>query len=328
MEFIKNIKKDFILSSDFNFLEKIFYFRNQGINIGDIDLPKITIKIVNIDMNGITFKTKNDNKDFTKTVDIIIDSAINSLQKKSEKHLKNIKKVLRKWEKEPETFIIKKQKTKYNASIYTNKILNSDDYHGVFMSLGNHYISNDIDFATGHGSDTYYDKEYFEKGVAEFDDCLKKEVKKLRSASVKKKILNSIIAAKIDLTYPETYKYVTIKKTKKKVIKKVKPEFPFTFDVDDLNFFLDEFDGLFFDAKTIKEILDDEDYANHNLDYLKQLENWQINVSHEGYHHNDGQICEYTAEFLSPNGDVYKVYSEHSLMTGWNLYGDEQIRPS
>lgn len=66
------------------------------------------------------------------------------------------------------------------------------------------------------------------------------------------------------------------------------------------------------------EPLFDEEQIKH---IEENLAGWHINAGHEGYHHHDGQVCEYYLT-LTKDGNSFTYYEEHSLVTGWFLNGD------
>ncbi len=107
---------------------------------------------------------------------------------------------------------------------------------------------------------------------------------------------------------------------KDKDFDKNKPKFPISFKGKQLNNLLYEVDDSCKIDKEFVEFIKEED----DLD-ISALLNWEINTSHVGFHHHDGQVCDYTVEFISPEGYSYKTYESHSLVTGWNFYTDSII---
>jgi len=307
MEFIKNIRKPFILSPDFN-IKKELRIKTQ------LDFGKVVLILDDLHMGGGTFKIKSiENGD--QLVDEIINGMINDLTKSSEKAKKIARKVIKAWEKNPEAFI--KQKKSHSSDIYINKgLLNDNDYHHhVWANFENlSYMYHDLGFSTGWGGDTHYAKSYYEEGILNLDKWTAKRIKEVKTSKIKKRITNYLYKIQIEFSFNQILKHLSVD-NKTKIVKKRIPPFPVQLTGQIMNALLYAWDSgeLEFDDEGI-EIFNEE----YGID-LTPLKDWEINTSHEGEHHNDGQMCDYTVEFQSPDGHSYYAYNTHCLMTGWNF---------
>lgn len=308
MEFIKNIEKDFALSNEYKILDNIIP-KNKKIDV--------LLKIKDLDINGITFQVSS-----IKNIDLIVEDCVLYIVKKLEKDfnktVKIAKKVLKAWEKRPEDFI---RSLKHNhKEIYTNKnLLNSNEYHSsTYVFLGNTTLHFECEFATGCGSDTYYQKEYFQNILKTSDDWLEKTIKTIKSSAFKTKIKNTILREKFDMNYQEVLKYISIPKVKEKKLE-MNP-FPIQFNGEQLNNLLHHIDdGCDIDWALVREV-----EKESNMD-ISLLVGWSITIETKGEMHHDSQVLENILTFWSPDGDDYSVTSFHSAMTGWDFEKDKII---
>jgi len=312
MDFIRNINKPFILKPTFNILKE-----TKGIK-SSMTQPEMGVKLIELDIHGATFKIID-----YPNVDEVVEEVLTKLSEKLIKDVKKIKrianKVIKEWNEAPENFTPKKG---YSKTVYLNKDLLSDnDYrHSVsyyFDNLSEYY--HDLTFTTGNGGDTHYEKEYYINGIKEIDIWLEKQLKLFKSTKIKKRVKNYLNKTVFELEMHEILKHIEIKRTRSTSKKEViaKPPFPIVFRGSELNSLLFAYDSgeLVFDEIYI-EIFQEE----FGLD-ISSLTDWEINISYKGEHHNDGQIVDYTVEFMSPDGHTYYAYDSHCLMTGWDFSG-------
>lgn len=77
-------------------------------------------------------------------------------------------------------------------------------------------------------------------------------------------------------------------------------------------------DECYIDETIINNLAEDE------ID-ISCLLNWEVSYERKGEHHNDGQICDYTVTFTSPEGHEYHAYDSHCAITGWSFRGEVVI---
>lgn len=326
MDFLKNINKEFILTSDFNFIKENYHYifkKGDDINLG-------TVKVKTSDLNTSQaefYITEIENIDDVVTQ--VAEAMVTSLTRDSSKYKKIAKKVIKAWNESPEKF--KQQKDRYSKDTYKRlNLLNDKEYmQSVFTFFDKVSYHSDFRFSTGCGGDTYYAKEVYEEGLESIDKWIEKATKELASAKIKKRLKNYIMKNTVTIPIGRLEDSIALSVDEIKVTNnsKDKPKFPIKFTANELNMLLDNFSEACIDQEFIDEIKSDEWNEYFKVDMTPLLD-WEISVENEGYHHHDGQVCDYTATFIHPDGHEYYVYSEHCLMTGWNLWKDEEAQPA
>jgi hypothetical protein len=326
MDFLKNINKEFILTSDFNFIKKNYHYifkKGDDINLG-------TVKVKTSDLNTSQaefYITEIENIDDVVTQ--VAEAMVTSLTRDASKYKKIAKKVIKAWNESPEKF--KQQKDRYSKDTYKRlNLLNNKEYmQSVFTFFDKVSYHSDFRFSTGCGGDTYYAKEVYEEGLESIDKWIEKATKELASAKIKKRLKNYIMKntvtipiGRLEDSIALSVDEIKVSNSSKKSKSPNKPEFPVKFTAIQMNYFLSEYGEAYLDEEMIEE------FNSQNDVDISPLLHWEILVEHEGYHHNDGQVCDYTATFIHPDGHEYYVYSEHCLMTGWNLWKDEEAQPA
>lgn len=326
MDFLKNINKEFILTSDFNFIKENYHYifkKGDDINLG-------TVKVKTSDLNTSKaefYITEIENIDDVVTQ--VAELLIKNVTRDVNKYKKAAKKVLKAWNESPEEF--KQQKDRYSKDTYKRRglLINKEYHQSVFILFDNLSIHPDYGFTTGCGGDTYYAKEVYEENLESIDQWLEKMKKELVSSKIKKRLKNYIMKntvtipiGKLEESIALSTDEIKVSNSSKKSKSPKKPEFPVKFTASQMNYFLSEYGEAFLDEEMIEE------FNSQNDVDISPLLHWEILVEHEGYHHNDGQVCDYTATFIHPDGHEYYVGSSHSLMTGWNLWKDEEAQPS
>ena len=317
MEFIKNIRKDFILSPKYNLMYKT---RRLGVNF---EQPELKVRIADIAMDGIEF-TLSDPKALTGFTDVIVEALAAELKKEASDVKLVINKIIKAWNDSPKEFVFKETSSSKNKVYVRKGFLTSDEYfENVYVFFDKITLHYELSACTGCGSDTYFDKEYFESRLDGLDKWVESQIKEMHTPKFKNRITNYVAKTVIELNFNEVYKYITIPiNSAHEASKNNKiPEFPMVFSPDFLNSFLSELDDYLIVDEEIIEAVETE----YGVD-LSALEDWEISIGHEGDHVHDGQVCEYTATFMSPEGQEYYIFDDHSLMTGWNFH--EEQKPS
>lgn len=321
MDFLKNINKEHVLISDYNFIKKNYhYLFEKG---DDINLGTIKVKTNDLNMNEAEFYiTKMD--DIDEVVTQVADLMIKKLTRDASKYKKIAKKVVEAWNTSPERF--NKQEKSYSGEIYKRTgLLNNKEYmHSVSIFFDRVSYYSDYGFVTGCGGDTYYAKEVHEENLESIDKWIANVTKELASEKIKKRLKNYIMKSTIIIPIDKLDESITLATNEIKVSNsssnsKKKPAFPVKFTANELNTLLSNFPEACID----QELIDELKSQYFKVDMTPLLD-WEIYVEHEGFHHNDGQVCDYTATFTHPDGHEYYIYNSHSLMTGWNLCEDEE----
>lgn len=315
MDFLKNINEEFVLTG-FDFIKKNYHYIFRD---GDrINYGEVRVKTSDINMQNVEFYIEN-----ISNIDEIAVQVTELMTKRLTKDAQDFKvlalRVVDAWEATPEKF--KKQDKSSREPTYKNKgLLSEDEYDcSVFVHFDKISYHSDFDFTTGWGGHSYYDKDFYVKCLNDIDDWTAKVTKELASSKIRNRIKNYIMKNTISIPIEEIDKFISLAETIVVSTTSEKPPFPAKFTDDELNFLLDNFADMYLDEETVGEIK-----KNEGLD-LTALVGWEISVEHEGYHHHDGQVCDYTATFTSPEGHEYYVCDSHSLMTGWNLYGEVEV---
>jgi len=311
--FVKNLNKDFNLNPD---------FKIENLSDHNVKLSNIKIRIDEIDLDGVLANISSaDGVD--EAVQQIADSLLKKIEDESEKVKRVANKVIKAWEESPEKFVFKKESFR-DEKIYERNLLGSNEYHtGVFVSYEklDFYFSG-LSFSTGNGGHTYYEKEYFVKGLVELEKWLNDSKKKLKSKATLKRIANYILKTRIEISMNELPKAISLAEDESLLCKifgkkDKKPPFPFEIDGKVLN-------GVLYDTCGDHMILDKETISEWNEEFevdWSALEEWEFEASTDEYHNHDGQVCSYTVTFTSPDGHEYKAYNDHCLVTGWNFHG-------
>jgi hypothetical protein len=317
MEFIKNINGTFILKPEFNLLKnllegKVAYEVKQ--NIPKETFSEINVRITNIDLGGVTFSIVNPQV-LEKLPEKITSTLIDNLKKNIEKTKKVANKVIDAWENNPKKFIKKEQS--WGKIVYEyKKLLTDDEYHtGAFFFFDKISYHFELSFVTGCGSHTYYNKDYFVKALEKIDQWFEDTCKIVKTEKIQKRIFKYLSKIEISLSFPEVIKYISIPKEEIKLKEEKKPPFPIVLNGDELNSILSAFDGGIIDQEFI-DIIKEE----YDID-ISSLLDWELSSTTEGYHHNDGDFCDYTVTFTSPNGHSYELYNSHCLVTGYTFSG-------
>lgn len=319
MDFLKNINKEFRFNPEYNFIKNEYHylFRKKDENI---KLEDVIVLVDDINKRSVYLTIKSIGN-IDQVVDKLASLVCERLVEDAEKFKVIANKVIKAWEKTPEKFV-EQVGGFVNKKTYKHKGLLNDDEYGlsVFAMIGKISYHSNFSFSTGWGGDSYHDKDFYVNRLSEIDPWVSKIVKEVNSTKVKTRIKNQLLKINIDIPISKIETRLELigkNKSKDKISKK--PPFPMTFSYKDMNFFLSQIGECFLDEELIEEL--DEEYE---LD-LSSLLNWEVSIEHEGYHHNDGQICDYTVTFTSPEGHEYHAYNSHCLVTGWNFYGEVVI---
>ena len=152
MDFLNNIDKEFILTSNFNFIkENYHYLFEKG---DDINLGTINVKTSDLNMEEAEFYiTEIENIDDIVTQ--VSELMIKCLTRDADKYKKLAKKVIEAWETSPRKF--KQQKEHYSNDTYKRRgLLSSNEYYtSVFILFDKVSYHSDFRFSTGCGGDTY-----------------------------------------------------------------------------------------------------------------------------------------------------------------------------
>jgi len=317
MEFLKNIKGKFNLNPDCKVLKHV-----DGVNNSHAQCP-MTLKVNSINLNSIgkeiEFKVVSVD-DIDILIDTIISGLTNRITKETNKAIRITKLIIKEWTENPSNF--KKNKGGYNSDPYHNskiKFGNLKDW--IFPSAKYSRLSIRIPFDNGHESNTFKSLEDNQTILTKLTTKLDKELTKLNSDVIRTRIGNYIMSEEIKLSVSDVIKYVTVSNDSTKIKKRKLKKCPISFSGDELNAMLRETGGLM-------EI--DNEFINYLLEEtgvdITKLMDWTINSGTNGFHNNDGQLCDYWVTFDSPDGDTYRLTNKHCLVTGWNFHG-EKITP-
>jgi len=312
-EFAKNINGEFALSPSYMLSIRDF----------DIKMGSVNVKISEIDKQDISVNISS-SEGLGECARSISQEMILRLEKGVKKQKRISLKVIKEWENNPDNFKFKKEAYS-GEKIYIHESLLKDSEYSSYIGIFFDKISiscHDLTFSTGYGSSTHHEKGYYEEGIEMLDVWLVKEVKKIKSAAFIKRVINQIKKHSFDFSIFKAHEYLSIptKDTKKVPSEKSKKKpFPFSFSADDLNDFLTECGGrtIYIDSEIIEELSDGFKFP------LADLEEWEIISDTDGHHNHDGDMCEYTVTFTSPDGHDYHLYNTHSLYTSWNFDGDQ-----
>jgi hypothetical protein len=317
MDFLKNINRDFILSPEFDFIKKHYHYLFEP---GDkITMEDIIIKVDDIDRRLATFFI-----DSIGNIDDVVNQVVAKMEKSLTKDVDEFKvlanRVIKAWEETPNNFVKHRENFLNGKKIYKNKgLLIGEEYSlSVFVLLDKISYHSDFRFSTGYGSETYYEKDFYVNCMNEIDPWIASTMKELNSAKVKKRIKNQLLKNKILIPLTKLEKFLTLADKTTPEKDSVKPPFPMSFTDDEINFLMSEIGECYISENLIEEL------SEEGFD-ISSLLDWEISYEHEGEHHNDGQICDYTITFTSPDGYEYYAYNSHCLMTGWNFYGEVVI---
>jgi hypothetical protein len=317
MDFLKNINKEFRLTDEYGFFKKTYHylFKNSEDKIEPKDII-VLVDDINMRKVSLTFKSIGN---IDEVVDQVANLMCKNLTEDADKFKVISNKVIEAWENTPKKFI--QQKLSFSNETYKYiGLLNNEEYMlSVFALFGNISFHSNFRFSTGCGGDTYFGKDFFIQCLNEIDSWLSKTIKEINSAKIKNRIKNQILnksKIEIPLSKIDTYLELVDNETHKD---SVKPPFPIKFTDNQMNLFMGEFGECYIDEEIVEELMD-----QYGLDISNLLE-WEVSYEHEGEHHNDGQICDYTITLTSPDGHEYYAYNSHSLVTGWNFYGDVVI---
>lgn len=316
MNFLKNIKKPFVLKSGYNFsgdkeFKKI---------VNNPKLGKVIVKVDNITMDGVLFSI-SEIEGIEFLLDDLINIAISQINTSTEKYKKVINKILKAWEKEPEKFK-QQQQSSLTKETYVNKGLLSDKEYCTrpYYSVGGVYDGfMDACIITGYGSETYYDAERLKLSLIEVDEWVYKTIKNLKTARGREKFKKAILRgrANLSLTFEELEQWIEIPETIKPDKKQKKVPFPFQIEGSIMNIIMGEVSDDFVEVnEEFVEYIQKESGVDINF-----LLGWEIAYKSSGEHHHDGQMVEYTLILTSPNGNRYQAHDTHCLVTGWNFRG-------
>jgi hypothetical protein len=316
MDFLKNINRDFILSPEFDFIKKQYHYLFEP---GDkIIMEDVIISVDDIDRRLATFYI-NSIGNIDDVVNQVVAIMEKSLTKDADKFKVLANRVIKAWEETPNNFVKHRKNFLNNKTIYENKgLLVGEEYNlSVFVFIDKISYHSDFSFTSGYGRDTYYEKDFYVNCMNEIDPWITNTVKELNSAKVKKRIKNQLLKNRIVIPLTKLEKFLTLADKTTPDKDSVKPPFPMSFTDDEINFLLSYIGECYISENLIEEL------SEEGFD-ISSLLDWEISYEHEGEHHNDGQICDYTITFTSPDGYEYYAYDSHSLMTGWN-FNDEVI---
>jgi hypothetical protein len=220
-----------------------------------------------------------------------------------EKRKKLYNKIIKIWEETPEIF--KKQDRSYKTdAVYdcsTPNLMGDRNYMNGFV--------------TGCGGNTYYSKEWYQNKLDNWDEVVK-EVTSTINYCVKS-WMKDLVKDEIEIKYSKLEETVELEGVSKKP---AKPKLDFTIDGDTLNSILSETGGEFdVDDEFIKSI--EDEYEDEIVNEFKKIKGATFSSEHEGYHHNDGQICDYTVTITTKDNHDYHAYDSHCLMVGWRFDG-------
>lgn len=209
MNFLKNIKKPFILNPGYNFLG------NKGFEtlFDSSRLGRVMVKVDEINMEGVQFSI-HDIEGIEYLLDILIDVAVSQINTSTEKYKKVVAKILKAWDKSPENF--KKQKERsYSSETYINKGLLTDKEYFVspyYSIAGSFECFNECNIPTGCGGDTYYAPERYKQGLAQVDEWVEKTIKGLKATKSRDKIKKKLFKNKEELflSFSELDKWISI----------------------------------------------------------------------------------------------------------------------
>lgn len=321
MDFLDNIKKEFILTTKKSFVKDNFYIFSKA----DVDTGIVKAKVNDISMNGVTFSVTKVEK-----LDEVAKQAAElmsvELERKVNKYKRTAKKVIKAWEDSPEKF--KKQTDRFDNPIYkrVGLLKDSEYHHHVHVSFDRLTYFTDFGFSTGCGGDTFYSKEEIQKKLDDIESWLESAKKELSSAKIHKRIKNYILKSEVHVPLSKIKESVELPSSMPKLKiprRNSKPKFPVKFTASGLNAFLNDNSNEYIDDEFLSNYTKEEMETYFGVDITKLI-GWEVVVENEGYHHTDGQMCDYTATFIHPDGHEYKVYDTHCLITGWNISRDEE----
>ena len=311
MEFIKNIKGEFFLSSKYK-IRQLSKFKN-------IKNGNIKVKVSNIDMYCVKFKVV-DFGNIDDNVDIIIKSLIKDLKDKVVEAKRIAEKVIYAWDTNQKSFIFQEKNYK-EEKVYKNRnLLTNDEYsHYTGVSFENIFISELLSFTTGLGSSTYFEKHYYTQKLSEIDEWLETQIKVLEDNKMRKRVVNALNKMVFEFSFNDVVKYITPDTTLS--IKNKKDKFPLSIKGEQLN-------NILYSCSDEHQIIDDEfiELIKNEIGLdLTNLKDWDISSESEGDHAHDGDNCDYKVIFCSPDGDEYITYDNHNLINGWSFDDDEEV---
>lgn len=315
MEFLKNIKKDFILSKEYKLIEEEY-----SITLKDYIPKDITIRVVdmNIDVIDVMISDISELGDISKKIS---DSLIENLTIEFDDVTKTVLKILDAWENMPDKFI----KVERATDVYEFKglIQRSKYYEPVNIHFEKLNFYFNVNYPGGYGENTFKNKDVIKESFQNLEPWFKKSCKDLKSSAILKRIENYISKKCFSIPIEDFIKYVSIPETEIKTnkIEEVKPEFPISFSGEELNGLLYCFDShVCIDEEFVEEVR-----VDCQID-ISVLLGWEITEGSEGYHHTDSDHCDYEICFSTPDGKhEYSLTNSHCLMTGYNFHGDSII---
>ena len=317
MEFLKNIHGVFTLSSDYR--DFPLFKDVDGIVLGE--LP---VKVKDLEIDQVHFEILAYNN-----LDSVVDQVIDKLVENSKLKITETKRVLNKiisaWENNPSNFIEKK--ISYKRVFKNRGLLSTEEYNDYnSVSFGKVKISYWCDITTGCGSETFYALEYYQRHLDNIDIEIEKQYKKLRQSSTRTRLKKYITSCGVTLSIPDVVRYVTVGSNHEAIgveveTKLEKPPFPMKFSDNEINSLLTYFEG----EDVVIEDTDILEIENETGVNVTRLLGWEIVTSHEGYHDTDGDFCDYSVEFTSPDNHKYFLSDSHCLVTSWNFCGDDIV---
>lgn len=305
IDILNNVGKNFMLIKDF----KTWIYPMTHLPSGTfLNVEEIKVNSGN-GYCAIGFKISKDSVD--SLIELLKEKTIEAETKSNKKNKKLFEKMIKTWEEQPDLFKLKQLSFSKKEKIYNcSKDLFGDDYTCVF--------------STGCGSNTFYEKEYYVERLKTWDKDFEDALKRLKKnvGDYKK----SLKGAEIEIMPRELDSYLMLAEAPSTTTTKKKKSEKFVVDGDllnDLMYFLDNDGGEVNDE--LIEYAKEEEESNELIDFLNKIKGACISSEHEGYHHNDGQICEYTLCISMPDGTDYYAYDEHSLMNGWSFHGKIEL---
>ena len=324
MEFLKNISKDFVLKKGFEIYKDHIDLSDHIYNLKELEnliknycvktQQDLTFKLINVDIDNskISFKI-NDCESLDLIVLDVIEKIKPLLNLKTEDLRYKINLIIDEWDKNPGNFL--ERRSSFNGkSFYNNNIANviHDSYNYVYIKFLNKEL---LDFSC---EIKFFEKEYYLKLLNKLEEWEKKTTKEINLSKFKSKIKNAILREEFEVSIEQFIKTVEIPESKENSIEKIKevekPGFPIKLIGWQLNIILNE---GFRDGEINEQFIEDvKEVCGIDLSCLLD---WEIKTGTDGYHNNDGQICDYTVEFISPDNNFYYAYNSHCLVTGWNF---------
>lgn len=200
MEFIKNIKGNFILDVTSTYIREHFPFKGY-LNLSLVNSPVI-VKVHSIDMENVRFKVENIEES---DLNAVIDDIIKKLSGETIAATNNFKtlaqKVIRAYDTIPNEFTKIERCTNRNVSLNTN-VLSAEEYdHRVLIFFGNYFVIREYDFTAGWGKFSYERKEYFEDKLLKIDPEVTLAINTLNEAKTRAKFKKQILNTTISLPY-------------------------------------------------------------------------------------------------------------------------------